>query len=438
MRSASQARRGEEKLGLILAQIGSLRARLNGLAIQQGLFESLSLIVGTGAIVFLAAFLLQPLKFLCVAIVLGAVLIVGLFRALRRAYRMRASLERAAAIADQRAGLKGRLATVVALARTAPGRAHLWAYLLEDTISLRAEFLAARVEPRRISRSIYGLFAYCLLAAMVVGFAMIHHRMQVASSAAQANLEVDLNNLDVRSIDPNLGTEVEITGDPAAMRKLDEKVARADGSAGDSNTALNRLLGRARDLAGDVQDRMTGQPARVRLRVTDNDPTRSEDPAAGAPHPGDDDQAARSDHSDDQPPGNSPPGQNPGTAHGGAADQEQALAEAGGKPAAPDLSHDPFSQPDADDSNGGGSSHGSGSDPQHLFGQAEEPPLGSEGFDIMIEARPAEHGPKDAAQSYLPPKIRASLNPQQYPDEPIARDTIPDADRLAVKRVFER
>jgi hypothetical protein len=440
MRSASQARRGEEKLGLILAQIGSLRARLNGLAIQQGLFESLSLIVGTGAIVFLAAFLLQPLKFLCVAIVLGAVLFVGLFRAIRRAYRMRASLERAAAIADQRASLKGRLATVVALARTAPGRAHLWAYLLEDTVSLREEFVAARVEPRRISRSIYGLLAYGLLAAVVVGFAMMHRRMQVAAKAAQANLEIDLNNLDVRSIDPDLGTEVEVTGDAAAMRKLDEKVARAGGSAGESNTALDRLLGRARDLAGDVQDRMTGQPARVRLRVTDNDgPTIGDDDSvAGAPHPAAGDKAAGSEPSDDQTPGNSPPGQNPGAAHGGAADQEQALADAGGKPAPTDWSRDPFSQQDADDSTAGGSSHGSGSDPQHLFGQAEEPPLGSEGFDIMIEARPAEHGPKGAAQSYLPPKIRAALNPQQYPDEPIARGAIPDADRLAVKRVFER
>ena len=99
MPSASQVRRGQvsrgdEKLGVILRRVVQVRTRwLNRLALQQGLFESLSLIVGTAAIVLLAAFLLQPLKFLCVAIVLGVALMIGLVRAIRRSSRMRATIE---------------------------------------------------------------------------------------------------------------------------------------------------------------------------------------------------------------------------------------------------------------------------------------------------------------------------------------------------------
>jgi hypothetical protein len=124
--------------------------------------------------------------------------------------------------------------------------------------------------------------------------------------------------------------------------------------------------------------------------------------------------------------------------NGGLAAQPGGLRVPGGEAGAHDSSNDPPAQSDSATSGGGGSSHGSGSDPQHLFGRAEEPPLGSEGFEIMIEARPAEHGPKGASQSYLPPKVRAALNSRQYPDEPIARSTVPDEDRTAVKRVFER
>ncbi len=432
-----------------MGQIVSVRSRLNRLAIQQGIFESLSLIVGSGAIVFLAAYLLEPLKFLCVAALLAAVLIVGLVRATRRAFRMRANSDRAAMVADERAALKGRLATVVSLARTSPHRGHLWPYLVEDTLTLRERFEPRTIEPRRVSRSIYGLLAYCLLAALVVGFALISRHPELASKAAQADLQVDVNDLDVRSADSPLGTPVEVSGDPAAMRKLADKLAIADQDAGEPDSALGRLMGRARDLAGNIQDRMLGRPSsghRLRLRITDSGEESRDDPDhpfAKTPrrHRGDNG-AGQFEHDEDRtgndqlPRPDSSPAQT--AQRGGAGGQSPGQSSAAGEPTSGDSSKDAAAKSGDDDQGGGGSSHGSGSDPQHLFGAADEPPIGSEGFEITIEARPAEHGPNGVAQSYLPPKVRAALNPHQHSDEPIARESIPDDDRIAVKRVFER
>ena len=438
MPSASQAHRGEEKLSLILRRVGSVRMRLNRLALQQGLFESLSIIVGTGAILFLAAFLLQPLAFLTIAIVLGTAMVVGLVQVIRRAYRMRATLERAAIAADQRTGLKGRLTTIVSLSGTAANQGQLWPYLLEDTLSLREEFTPAKVEPRRISRSIYPLLAYCLLALLVAGFALLDRRVQTASKAAQTDLEVDVNNLDVRPLDPDLGTAVEVTGDRAAMRKLEEKLARAGNVASESDSALGRMMGRARDLVGDLQDRMTGHEpgSRMRLRLSDSaGQGRDDDPAAGTPASGSD---ARSDQAGDRSASRDSPrsASDRGSGQSGDAANPNQPPQDGDRTARNSFD-DPQAQGEGDQQGAGGSSHGSGSDPQHLFGQAEEPPLGSEGFELMIEARPAERGPR-SAQSWLPPRVRASLNPRQLPDEPIARSAVPDDDRAEVKRVFDR
>ena len=140
------------------------------------------------------------------------------------------------------------------------------------------------------------MLAYSLLAILVAGFALMERRVQTASKAAQADLEVDVNNLDVRPVDPDLGTAVEISGDPAAMRKLDQKLARAGQAQGESNSALGRLMGRARDLAGDIQDKMTGHDSgsRLRLRLTDSSRGNSGDGAADSPHTPPDGSAARS------------------------------------------------------------------------------------------------------------------------------------------------
>ena len=53
-------------------------------------------------------------------------------------------------------------------------------------------------------------------------------------------------------------------------------------------------------------------------------------------------------------------------------------------------------------------------------------------------ARSEDKGPKAAGHAYLPPKVRTPLNSSQHPDEPIARASVPEEDRAAIKKVFER
>src|SRR6266852_877013 len=84
-----------EKLGLILSRVGSVRLRLNSLALQHAMFYTLAIVS-------------------------------------------------AAAIADDRAELKGRLSTIVALANK-PNPGTLWSYLVEDTLGYRDEFAPARI-----------------------------------------------------------------------------------------------------------------------------------------------------------------------------------------------------------------------------------------------------------------------------------------------------
>src|SRR5271166_6100541 len=113
MSSPHQARKAEEKLGLILGRIGSIRTRLNSLAWQRAAFGVLAWTIAIGAIVVLAAFYLQPLMFLVAAVMLGFVAIAGVTNSVRAAWRLHVSRGRAASIADRRADLKGRLETIV-------------------------------------------------------------------------------------------------------------------------------------------------------------------------------------------------------------------------------------------------------------------------------------------------------------------------------------
>jgi len=86
----------------------------------------------------------------------------------------------------------------------------------------------------------------------------------------------------------------------------------------------------------------------------------------------------------------------------------------------------------------GGAAHGIGADPDSLFGAPAAPKLGTEGFEIAIEARPVDHGAKGAGHAYVAPKVRAPLSLNQEPDEPVARAAVPAEDRTTIKRVFDR
>ncbi len=89
-------------------------------------------------------------------------------------------------------------------------------------------------------------------------------------------------------------------------------------------------------------------------------------------------------------------------------------------------------------SGGNGSTHSGGADPAHLFGAPTPQQLGSDNFKIAIDASPSDEASMPGATAYIPPEVHVPLNPQQAPDEPLARAAIPLADQAAVKRVFER
>ena len=78
---------------------------------------------------------------------------------------MHASPVRAAAIADDPAGLKGRLSTIVALADS-ESRGPLWSYLVEDTIGYQDEFTPQKSRGGVCRASIYPLAGAMVLAAL--------------------------------------------------------------------------------------------------------------------------------------------------------------------------------------------------------------------------------------------------------------------------------
>jgi hypothetical protein len=86
----------------------------------------------------------------------------------------------------------------------------------------------------------------------------------------------------------------------------------------------------------------------------------------------------------------------------------------------------------------GGSDHGSGSDPRHLYGEVDKPPLGNDTFRIPVEVSPSEDGSNSTTPASPPQRTKSTLNASQAPDEPFERASIPASDRVTIKRVFER
>src|ERR1700735_3777081 len=151
-----QDRRADGQLGESRGRGGAVLMRLNSLAIQHAIFYTLAIVIACGAAIFVGAYLVSPLIFLVGAVVLVIVAASGIVSAIRAGWRMRASAAGAAAVADDRAELKGRLSTIVALAKD-ENHGPLWSYLVEDTLVYQDEFAAAKIERRRVSRAVYRL-----------------------------------------------------------------------------------------------------------------------------------------------------------------------------------------------------------------------------------------------------------------------------------------
>ncbi len=449
----SQDKRADEKLGRILGRVGSVRTRLNSLALQHAIFYSLAIAIAGGAAVFAGAYLLSPLAFLVGASALVILGCAGIASAVGTGWRMRASAVRAAAIADDRAELKGRLSTIVALANHR-ARGPLWPYLVEDTLGFQDQFAAARIERRRVSRAIYPLAAAFVLAALAIPISKLKHAPQVAPGIGQTDMTVDLDDLDLRPADPGDESGMQVTADAATMRRLEDKFARQGAAGGESRgNSLNQLVNRARDMAGHLQSKLTGQQTaskqRLNLRLADAGGDQDQNEIHRAP------ETQKNRHGDvagqfkqDEPdssreidlPREEDSRQPSSEPSPGGIDQSGAEADSGkDSPAGQDNgATDRKIQQSGENAGSGGASHGVGADPDTLFGAPAASKLGTEGFEIAIEARPVDHGAKGAGRAYVAPKVRAPLSLNQAPDEPVTRAAVPADDRTTIRRVFER
>jgi hypothetical protein len=451
----SQDRRADEKLGeklgLILGRVGSVRMRLNSLAVQHAVFYTLAIVIAASAAIYAGAYLFSPLTFLIFTplIAIGAAL--GIVSAIRAGWRMRASAARAAMLADERAELKGRLSTIVALAHN-PNHGTLWSYLVEDTLGLKDEFAPRLIERRRISRGIYPLAGAIVLAALALPLSRLRHASPTLPNGdTVSDLTVDLDDLHLRAAEPGDDSGMQVSADPETLRRLQDKLARENPGAGDAEgNSLNQLVNRARDMAGNLQSKLTGQQPpshqRLNLRLADNGADRQQDQIHRAPdakknhrdvagqfkqdqpHSGNELNLPRE---DDSRPANKWPSPRSG-------DNGTELGNGKNNRTDQDAAIDRSIQQGSENGSNGGEGHGIGADPDSLFGAPAASKLGTEGFEIAIEARPIDHGAKGAGHAYVPPKVRTPLNVNQQPDEPVARAAVPAEDRSTIKRVFER
>jgi hypothetical protein len=443
----AENRREEQKLWLILFQIKAIRMRLNLLALQYWLFSTLAVLIGATALVFLAAIRMPPLGFLAVAVTTLIFALTAMVRIARAALRECANPSRAAIVADQRALLKGRLATVQALASNPPPSA-LWPYLVEETYGMRAVFEPARIEPRWISRSLLALVGVCAMVFVV--FVLLGNGAPSAPSAlanGAGDMVADLSDLDIRSADPGAKANARLYADPATLRQLDAKAADAAKQAR-AQGGFSHLMNKARRLAGDLQDQVTGREQRllppIHLRAL-NRPAVPTSDQGQSPHSG---QAGSNGNGSSINSGNGggspgptnsrPPATLPG-------DQADRLAQ--NQPGVPISPNPNQPQPDANQlgstqqggpGNVAGANHSGGSDPEHLFGAPTAQELGSDSFHLTVDALPSDEASSKGAPAYIPPKISVPLNSHQAPDEPLARAAIPADDRMTIKRVFER
>jgi hypothetical protein len=439
-----------EKLGLILGRVGSVRWRLNSLAAQHATLYTLAIVIAASAAIYAAAYLLSPLAFLIFTPLISILAALGTVSAIRAGWRMRASAVRAAAIADERAELKGRLSTIVALAHQ-PNHGTLWSYLVEDTLGYRDEFVPARIERRRISRAVYPFAGAIVLALLALPISRLRHKPLIAPDSV-SDLTVDLDDLHLRAAEPGDESGMQVNADPETMRRLQDKFSRENPNGADATgNSLNQLVNRARDMAGHFQSKLTGQQPpskqRLNLRLADAGADRQQNPIGRAPDP------KKNHHGDvagqfkqDQPHSNSelnlPPQDDSRkenkwpSPRGGENGTE--LGSGKDNPTNQDAAIDRSIQQGAENGSNGGEGHGIGADPDSLFGAPAASKLGTEGFEIAIEARPIDHGAKGAGHAYVPPKVRTPLNINQQPDEPVARSAVPPEDRTTIKRVFER
>jgi hypothetical protein len=448
----------EDGLGRIAGQLVRVKRRLNLLAAQQMAFSVLGLLIGAAGFLVIAAFFLSTAHFLVLGLLLGAILAVGLPIVITRALRRFAAFDRAAGIADQRAELHSRLSTLLTMEQD-EAKYPLWPFLVEDTVSRLDDFQPDRIEKHRVSRSVYGFAAACLIASLAGLMTYSARRHQEALRKVLKSLTLEVDPSEIAPSDNPSGESAEVEGDPDTLRSLADRLDAANqNSRGGGHNPFNQLSQKAKNLASSLQDRLTGRdlrdtPEKVKLRLAqalgdkpppdesgaagDND--RSSHPNSGHPSAGADNGASRHQGPNTHEQANSdngPPSADQGTPP---PNSPSAKSFDSGGPEGPGSGDTPAAGSQQGSSEeAGGQSAGGGSDPEHLMGPPDAPTHKSENFEIMIDARLSDRSPIASAQPYVPPKVKTSLNVYQHPDEPLDRGTVPASDREAIRRVFER
>lgn len=457
MSFSAHRRSTDEKVGLISSQLAALRRRLNSLAIQRAIFSAAAVAVAATALIYASAMVFAPLWFLACASAVTIVAALAGWRLLQTAWRMRASAPQAAALADERAGLKGRLTTIV---QTSPERRRgaMWAFLVEDALGRGDAYQPRTIERRRVDRSIAGFLVAIAVALVLVPLASLYHPAPTSALRGPGGeITLNLNDLQIRPAGSG-ENGLQVEADAATMRRLEDRLAQestAQGAAAGAGGEVNRLLDHARSFAGRVQRKLRGEVrshSRLKLKLAAGDPglnpPRPRDSAPQLPAaPGNHDRTGqfsdrdqRNSDSDSLPPmGKIERGHRYREAPSGNQNlsgmlsTDNSLAESDSS-----STQHSGSRPRSGHASNAAPSRGIGADPGGLFGAPMNSNMSSEGFAISIQARPMQQGASGASEAYLPPKVTTPLNPNQMPDEPVARASVPAADRGAIQRVFER
>lgn len=137
---------------------------MNSLAIQHALYLTGGLLALAGAVMIVAAMRADAPTFGITFWLLLAATVLGLFHAGRVARRSWTSLDDAARLADERARLEDRLATLVAYRKQAR-RTRLSGVLLSQTMALSKRWDVRTVVPTRLSKSVYFLLVSLIVLA---------------------------------------------------------------------------------------------------------------------------------------------------------------------------------------------------------------------------------------------------------------------------------
>ncbi len=235
----------EDGLALTVGQLVRVKRRINLLTAQQLAFSSLGLLIGAAGLLIIAAFLLSASHFLALGVLLAVLLLTLLPLVVMRAWRRFAGLERAAAIVDQRAELNGRLGTILALAEKESDKP-LWPFLVEDTVGRLDDFGPNRIEKHRVSRSIYGFIAACLIASLAGLMSYSARRNQEALRKLLKNFTLQVDPSEIAPSDNPSDGGAEVEADPETLRSLADRLEAANqNSHGGNRGAMDQLAHKA-------------------------------------------------------------------------------------------------------------------------------------------------------------------------------------------------